>query len=337
MLVLLSLILARPVTLDAVYAKVRTLPGVEINAEMVRPSTVFITFRIAPGGRLWAKYPTSEDFITQKEKVTWMPDSRQFARSKPEPVNPLPGGFEAMWPDGDLLTAAGVPQEATFANQTAVKIPCKPASGDYTIELFVNPATLLPMGTVATANGTTFEIRYKSLKVRAIPPKALTFTAPTDARPYSPEPPGAKLLKPGAKVDFILGKDADGKPLSVKMLMVGKRGMVLNFWFSACTGCIKEMPYLTKLHSSLKQQQIELVGINSVDPVDAARKTSKTNALPFRTLVGPEAKKITQKVGVMAYPVTMVLDSKGVVVDSILGFNEAKLLTALKKVGYSAP
>ena len=118
-------------------------------------------------------------------------------------------------------------------------------------------------------------------------------------------------------------------------LMAGKRGLVINFWFSACTGCIQEMPFLAKLHLQLKQQQFELFGVNPIDPVTAARKTSKTNGLPFQTLVGAEAKKVSQGFGVMAYPVTVVVDAEGVVVDSIMGFNETRLLAALEKIGFS--
>jgi thiol-disulfide isomerase/thioredoxin len=336
MLLLVGLALTSSVTLDQVYAKVKTLPGVEIAAEMVRPSSVAITFRIAPGGFFWAKYPTTEDFITPKERVSWMPDRRQYARSKPEEGNPLPSGFEALWPgEGVALTPKGVGKETTFAGRNAFEIPCVAREG-HPVRLFVERLSLMPLGSIATANGRDYEMQYKSVKVRAISPASLTFTPPADAKAFTGGPPDAKLIKPGAKPSPFKVTDMDGKSVSSTALTKGQRGLVLNFWFSACTGCVEEMPFLKKLERSLRSQRIPLLGINPIDPKENALKTLKTNGLTFRGVVGASAKSLAQTFGVEAYPVTIIFDDKGEVIDAIMGFNEARLMAALRKIGYVA-
>jgi thiol-disulfide isomerase/thioredoxin len=332
MLLLLTIAISSTVTLDSVYEKVKTFPGVEISAEMVRPSSIAMTFKIAPGGRYWAKYPTTEDFTSLKERVTWMPDRRQFARSKPEEGNPLPAGFEPLWPGGALSKPNGEPTETTFAGKSAVELPC--ISGAQPLSLFVDRTSLIPLGTIASAGGKTYEMHYNAVKIAPISPLALTFVPPADARPFSAEPPDAKLVKKGASVKPFTAADFDGKPVRSAQLLKGSKGLVLNFWFSACTGCIQEMPFLSKLQTKLKGQQISLVGINPIDPLTNARKTSRTNNLPYGTIVGAKAKDLAQAMGVKAYPATIVLDPNGVVVDAMMGFQEERLIEALQKIGY---
>lgn len=332
MLSFLCLALLSPVTLEQVHAKVKTFPGVEIMAEMVRPSSVAMTFKIAPGGYLWCKYPTTEDFITVTEQVTWMPDRRQYVKSKSESENPLPVGFESMWPKGTVLTQKGESKETTFADHRAVEIPCMATAG-HPVRLFVDLETLTPLGSIATANGKEYEMRYKSVKIAPISPKSITFVAPTDAKPFTPEAPDAKLVKPGAVLKPFRATDLEGKP--VAGLGKGKQGWVLNFWFSACTGCVQEMPFLAKLQPKLNRQGISFIGVNPIDPVKNARSTLKTNGLSFPSISGAKAKELAETLGVLAYPVTVVTDQNGVVIDAMMGFDEARLMKALKKIGYT--
>lgn len=333
-LLILGFLLTSTVTLDQVYTKVKALPGVEIATEIVRPSSVAITFKIAPGGYFWAKYPTTEAFITPREHVTWMPDQRQYARSKPTEGNPLPPGFEALWPNrGGDLTPKDVSRETMFAGKEAFEIPCVAPQG-HLVRLFVERASLLPLGSIATANGQVYELQYKSVKVVRISPASLTFTPSADAKLFNGERPDAKLVKPGTSLKPFKATDIDGKSISSAELTGGQHGLVLNFWFSACTGCVQEMPFLGKLEGSLRRQRIPILGVNPIDPKENARKTLKTNSLTFRVLVGSSAKALAQSLGVKAYPVTIVFNEKGQVIDAIMGFDKERLMTALRKIGY---
>lgn len=316
-------------TLDQVNERVGRLKGVAIRAEMVRPSSVAMAFKIAPGGRLWARYPTSEMFVTPTERVTWMPERREYAREKPEPDNPLPAGFEALWPGGARLTGEGTARRATFAGKPAWELPCRAAAG-HAVSLYVDPASLLPVGSVATSQGTTFEVRYLAVEERVVAGAELTFVPPPGARPAGGAPERSRLLTVGARLPAFRGNDLDGRPLTWPASTGSGRGLVVNFWFSACTGCVREMPFLARLDPTLRERGIRLVGVNPIDPVRDARRTCAANGLKFPTLTGAAAKRLADAVGVTAYPVTVVAHPRGVVADAILGFDEARLRAALR-------
>jgi thiol-disulfide isomerase/thioredoxin len=320
-------------SLKEVYERVARLRGAVIQAEMVRPSSVPMTFKIAPGGFFYAKYPTSEMYVSPREQVTWLPAKKEFTREKPEEGNPLPGGFEILWPGGALLIAEGVAKQASFAGKPAVEVPCKAAAG-HKVLLYVHPESLLPLGTIATAQGTEYELRYLSVVETPLSARELTFVAPQDARPFSGPPDPTKLIKAGASLPRFQGTDFTGRPLSSAALAKGSKGLVLNFWFSACTGCVQELPYLAKLALPLRSQKIVFLGVNPIDKNADAQRTSTTHRLSYPTLVGASAKKLADSVGVMTYPVTIVVDARGTVVEAILGFDEARLLSALHTLGY---
>lgn len=320
-------------TLADVEAKVKVLPGVEIFSEMVSPSVVPVHFKCSPEGYFWAKYPSSEDFVGPKSHVTWIPDRREYSEQPNEPGNPLPVGFDALWPGKPTYRQTGPTEEARFHERDCYKIPCKGDAG-YTIQLYVDRATLLPRGTRVELNGTTHEMVHKTVNVRKMPAEWLQFKKPADARPAGKFDPTESLIKPGTSIGDFTAADTAGRKTSLKGLMKGKSGLVLNFWFSACTGCVAEMPFMVALKPKIEKSNIGLIGVNAIDGVDFARRTSKLNRLPYPTLVGDGASHLTKKVGIGAYPVTLVVDKNRKVVDAIMGFDEARLTKALKSLGY---
>ncbi len=214
-----------------------------------------------------------------------------------------------------------------------LELPCK-ASAGHSIRLFVAPESLLPLGSIATAQGTEYELRYLSVEETPLTAKELTFVVPRDAKPFSGPLDLSKLIKPGTPRPAFQGTDFSGRPLASPALSKRFKGLVVNFWFSACTGCVQEMPYLAKLTLPLQTQKIGLVGVNPIDKSQDARRTGTTNHLKYQTLVGASAKKLADSVGVTTYPVTIVVSARGTVVDTIPGFDEARLLKALQALGY---
>lgn len=319
--------------LEQVYKRISKLKGVEIHAIMVRPSTVRMTFKIAPGGHFYAKYPTSESYISVTEQTSFLTDLRMYDTTPTEHINPLPSGFDNLWPGGATLEQTQPSSNKSFAGKPAIEIPCKAPMG-HQVSLYVDPKSLLPLGTTAIANGTTFEMQYTKVVERIINPSETTFIKPKDARKYSPSAPEAKLIRPGQQFPKINGIDLNGKAITATSLSTFKNGVVYNFWFSACTGCVKEMPVYATLAPKLAKRKIGFIGINPIDPASDAKKTSQSNKLPFPTLSGPPAVRLAESVGVLAYPVTIVVDPKGKVIDSIMGFNAERLYAALQKLGY---
>ncbi|RYG36981.1 TlpA family protein disulfide reductase [bacterium] len=320
-----------PPTLDDVYRKTAALPGVELKSEMVSPSVIPMEFKFGPDGSLWAKYPTTEQFSTLEETITWMPDRRQFAKEKTRETNPLPVGYETMWPGGKPQTQTGDAKTATFMGKEAWEIPCK---GDLVADtkLYIDKGTGLPIGTIAQFNGATYETHHLSVKIVPHSKNSLRFVAPKDAKPYEKVDLGAKLIKPQTPMPPFEGRDEKGGRLNMKALLKGKRGLLVNLWFSACTGCVAEMPALVKLDSEFRGKGIAFVGVNPIDDVSSARRTVELRKLPYRTLVGEDAQKLAKSVGVVAYPVTLMVNAEGRVVETFMGFDEARFRSALESL-----
>lgn len=319
-------------TLGEVNARVQRMPGVELRSEMVRPSVVPITFKISPRGHQWAKYPTTEQFTSRTADVVWMPDRREFSTAKAEQANPLPVGYHALWPVArDSYRQVGPTTEATFHGFHCYVLPCK-GQEDFTIQLFVEKANLLPRGTRVELGATTYEMVHRTVLEREMDDRFLQFRPPADARPAGKFDPAASLVKPGTKLKGFQAEDAAGQRWNLQSLLAQRRGAVLNFWFSSCTGCVAEMPFLVKLSPELARRQITLLGVNSVDPRAITKRTSKTNGLPYPTLVGTGASALSKNVGVQAYPVTLVIKKDGTIIDAILGFDKPRLRAALDRI-----
>ena len=128
-------------TLTDIESRSAAYPGVQIEAEMKSPSVVPMSFRISPEGLFWAKYPTSEMYITPKETVTWMPARNEYARVSNSEGNPCPVGFHSMWPlSTDTYKQVGTTSEAEFFGTSSYQLVIK-GSADYNINLFVDRST----------------------------------------------------------------------------------------------------------------------------------------------------------------------------------------------------
>ncbi len=169
--------------LPQVYERVKRLKGVVIRGKKLRPDLEVMEFKIAPGGRFYVKTPTAEMYISRKEEITWWPAKKELIRFNFSGRNPLPAGFEVLWPGGPNLLPNGKSQSAMFAGKPAVEIPCKHPQG-YKVLLYVHPKSLLPLGYINTAWSKEREIRYLSVDERVITDREMTFVAPPDAKPH---------------------------------------------------------------------------------------------------------------------------------------------------------
>jgi peroxiredoxin len=321
-------------TLSEIETKVSAYPGVQIEAEMRSPSVVPMSFRISPEGLFWAKYPTSEMFVSPAETLTWMPERKEYVQTKNSEGNPCPLGFHSLWPS----KSGGYKQlgDATETDFLGRKSYCLTIQGEqpYQVQLFVDQTSRIPIGTRVMHNGTLYEMYYKDVKVGKVAKSLLTFKPPKGAKVAGPQRPDASLIKPGSKLSTFSGTALDGKKLALKSLLkTHAKGLVLNFWFSSCVGCVQEMPYLVKLHPKLLKQGIGIIGVNPIDDSKSAHGTSKRNSLGYPTLIGNGAISLQKQVSVEAYPVTVIVDPKSSVIDAFMGFDETRLRRAIAKIG----
>lgn len=111
--------------------------------------------------------------------------------------------------------------------------------------------------------------------------------------------------------------DLDGNPVSLAELDAAGEVVVLNFWFTTCPPCRREIPELSAFHE--ENPDIPLVGI-SIDrnmPAPRLAATSERLGVTYPVLQDPEA-RVAASYGVGVYPTT-ILVRDGQIVASRVG------------------
>ena len=95
--------------------------------------------------------------------------------------------------------------------------------------------------------------------------------------------------------------------------------VIVNYWATWCSTCMKEMPELISLHESNKDNDIVVVGINfeSIEQKNLKEFVSD-KAIPY-TVLSTEPVRVTPIGKVPALPTTYIIDPDGNVVAGSVG------------------
>ncbi|MBE6674146.1 MAG: TlpA family protein disulfide reductase [Ruminococcaceae bacterium] len=135
---------------------------------------------------------------------------------------------------------------------------------------------------------------------------------------------GKQLALGDVMYDFKL-TTVDGEEITLSKLFAdGKKAVVLNFWYTTCTYCIEEFPYLQGAYEEYKEKGIEIIGINAYSSDN--EKSITTFLADFKKpgyyvdegceLTFPMAKdtaNIQDAFGFNVNPCTVVIDRYGVI------------------------
>ncbi len=112
--------------------------------------------------------------------------------------------------------------------------------------------------------------------------------------------------------DFTL-TDTDGNTHTLSKLLEEKEMVMLNFWYSTCSPCLSEFPYINEAYLEY-QDKIEILAINSIDSENESAEVVSTfkagNAISFPMLKDFD---LAASFNVTAYPTTVLIDRYGVV------------------------
>ncbi|MCL7762982.1 TlpA family protein disulfide reductase [Polaribacter sp. Z014] len=108
-------------------------------------------------------------------------------------------------------------------------------------------------------------------------------------------------LSPKYSVRSIQGNKFKSKDLIGKVV-------VLNFWFTTCPPCKKELPHLNKLKEKFKGKDVVFIAIALDDEykIDTFLKRN-----PFNYDIVEDGRWIAEKFDVKAYPSNIIIDKKG--------------------------
>ena len=117
----------------------------------------------------------------------------------------------------------------------------------------------------------------------------------------------------------FVGKTPDGKYCNLSDIVKSKQLVLLDFWASWCTPCIKEMPILTQLYENYKDKGLEIVGV-SLDNSELPWKKAieKHNMLWVNIINDEKSNNIATLYGIYTIPHTVLINSNGEIISDKL-------------------
>ena len=100
-------------------------------------------------------------------------------------------------------------------------------------------------------------------------------------------------------------------------VVVSGQPTVVNFWYSTCEPCRREMPMLADASDDYGSL-VSFVGVNPLDSATAAIEFAEKYGVTYPTLLDPDGDLLTA-VGVGTMPVTLFVDANGVIVKQFAG------------------
>ncbi|WP_041346993.1 TlpA family protein disulfide reductase [Niastella koreensis] len=101
-------------------------------------------------------------------------------------------------------------------------------------------------------------------------------------------------------------KDIYGKTLSLQNLK-GKV-VVLNFWFTSCSPCIREMPHLNELVAQYSGKEVVFIAFANNDEASIRAFLEKR---PFHYAKVPNSKLVNDLYNIDSWPTSFVIDKEG--------------------------
>ena len=68
----------------------------------------------------------------------------------------------------------------------------------------------------------------------------------------------------------------DGEKITLSKLLQEKKMVLLNFWYTTCSWCVTEFPYMEQAYQQYKDD-VAIIGLNPLGETDAAIKAFPAN------------------------------------------------------------
>ncbi len=112
-------------------------------------------------------------------------------------------------------------------------------------------------------------------------------------------------------IDFSGSTPQDNASTTLSQLLEENDLVVLNFWYSTCSWCIKEFPYLISAYEEYKDKGVELIGINTSDSASVLLEYGIDLGLNFLNTYGDT--EYLQAFQITSTPTTILIDRYGLV------------------------
>ncbi|WP_210398073.1 TlpA family protein disulfide reductase [Motiliproteus sediminis] len=137
------------------------------------------------------------------------------------------------------------------------------------------------------------------------------------------------LREPELSLEGVELADLDG---NLRPLLDGSgRVRIVNFWATWCAPCREEMPALQALDDMLDDARYQVVGVTVDRDLNLVREFLLKYGIRFSQLSDPAMQLASERVGVRAYPETLLVDETGRVIDRVVGvrpWDDPEFITA---------
>jgi thiol-disulfide isomerase/thioredoxin len=120
-----------------------------------------------------------------------------------------------------------------------------------------------------------------------------------------------------------LGIDTDGNIVNIE----DNKGkiLIISFWASWCSPCIKELPILENIQNKIGIDKVKVVAINFKENRRQYRKIKEKLSSLALTLTHDKRGIIGKKFGVVAIPNLFIIDKEGKLVFHNVGYNNSSI------------
>jgi len=153
---------------------------------------------------------------------------------------------------------------------------------------------------------------------------ALTFAQSKEAPLSADEKKVLKKLRITPATQWIEAHDFAGKMMDAKSVNLQDyrgRFVLLNFWATWCSPCLKEMPDLENAYNEMGQEKLVVLAVGMGESVEKIKAFFNKYGFTF-PLLADNRMKITKLYGVRNIPVTYLIDPDGVVLGRALGVRD---------------
>jgi len=135
-----------------------------------------------------------------------------------------------------------------------------------------------------------------------------------------------KLLHIGDKAPIFSGKRySTGKKFSLDEY-IGKKIIIVDFWYTHCPPCVRAMPYLSDLYKEYEELGIIVLGLNSVDnqprSMDGLSSFLSKRNLSYPVILTNPSVDIIYKIN--GYPTMYIIDLDGNIAFVEMGFDKER-------------
>jgi peroxiredoxin len=108
----------------------------------------------------------------------------------------------------------------------------------------------------------------------------------------------------------------------------------LNFWYTTCVPCIREMPDMELVNRVFKDRKFKMVPISVDTNFDDVKKFYETHKLTTMPMFLDPGKQVASRYNVYKFPETYIIDGNGIVLKHYIGektWSSATYMSAIEE------